>query len=251
MSAETHLAKFGITTQQAIDFINSNVLEPGEIYDTAFDYGVTTGMLSELSGYSVDVVRTYFNNTGEIWEKLDNTSILINYDLNSLESLISMNERDGLLSNDSLRNLVLPKVEDDLPTAYDPSFNWAKPYQDDDNIYDAEELGVFSLASVSATTKSVESLFYGSLINIFSRLDDAELIQINEFPNKESKEYQLLLFTVLDSPSAVSRNDTDLIALVVAEAVNTINSYWSGEDPDTGVVDYRIGILDYSLLGNL
>lgn len=251
MSAETHLAKFGVTTQQAIDFINSNVLEPEKIYDTAYDYGVTTKMLSELSGYSVDVVRAYFEDTSEIWEKLDNTSILINSDLGSLESLIATNERDGLLSNASLRNLVLPKVEHSLPTAYEPSFNWAKSYQDDDNIYDEEELGVFGLASVPATTESVESLFYGSLINIFSRLDDAELIQINEFPNKESEEYQLLLFTNLNSPSVVSRNDTDLSALVVAEAVNTINNYWSGEDPDTGIVDYRTGILDYGLLGNI
>lgn len=43
----------------------------------------------------------------------------------------------------------------------------------------------------------------------------------------------------------------NLSDLVVDEAVNTINHYWLGLDPDTEVVEYRTGILDFGLLGNI
>lgn len=249
MSVETQLAKFGITTQQAKDFINSNILNPGEIFQAAKDYGITTEMLGELSGYSVDAVSGYFNSVGENSKNLDYTKILINSDLNSLESLIATNRKEGVLSNDSLRESVLLKIKDHGD--YEDFFQPVKSYQDDDGIYDADELGVSSLASVLATADSLESLFYGSLINIFSRLDDVELNQITAFPNKESGEYQSLLVVTLNSPAVVSRSDMNLSDLVVDEAVNTINHYWLGLDPDTEVVEYRTGILDFGLLGNI
>lgn len=75
MSVETQLAKFGITTQQAKDFINSNILNPGEIFQAAKDYGITTEMLGELSGYSVDAVSGYFYSVGENSKNLDYTKI--------------------------------------------------------------------------------------------------------------------------------------------------------------------------------
>ena len=249
ITVEAHLAKFGVTVQQAKDFINSNIQNPGDIFQAARDYGVTTEMLSELSGYSVDIVRTYLDATGKNSKNIDYTHILINSDLNSLESLVATNGREGLLSNTSLHELVSSKIENSLD--YKSFFQWVKSYQDDDGIYDADELGVCGLSSIPATSESLESLFYGSLINIFSRLDDAELNQLTEFPNKESEEYQSLLIADLNSPSTIPRNDTDLANLVVNEAFNTIKNYWEGVDPDTHVIDYHTGMLDFGLLGNI
>jgi len=252
MSAESHLAKFGITVQQAKDFINSNIRNPGDIFQAARDYGVTTEMLSELSGYSVEDVRGYFENSiGKNSKNLDYTNILINTALGSLESLISTNQNAGVLSNETLRKSVLSKIED--PADYADFFTFVKSYQDDDGVYDSDELGVSSLGNIPATDKSLESVFYGSLINIFSRLDDAELNQIKVFPDKESGEYQLLLVDALNSPATVLRNDADLANLVVDEAVYTISNFWQGVDPDTNppVTDYRTGLFDFGLLGNV
>lgn len=249
MSVEKHLAKFGVTVQQAKDFIKSNAQQPENIFDIAFDNGVTTEMLSELSGYSIDIVREYFDAAKLNSIKLDYTKLLINSDLNSLESLITTNVRSGLLSNTSLQELVLSKIED--PLDYEAFFEPFKDFQDDDGIYDVDELGVNNLTSIPATAESLKSIFYGSLINIYSRLDDAELNQINQFPNKESSEYQSFLLSALNSPSTISRNDTNLSTLIMNEASNIINQYWTGLDPDTGNVDYRTGIFDFSLLGNI
>ena len=60
ITVEMHLAKFGVTVQQAKDFINSNSQNPADIFQAAQVSGVTTKMLSELSGYSVDIVSGYF-----------------------------------------------------------------------------------------------------------------------------------------------------------------------------------------------
>ncbi|MBS0300138.1 MAG: hypothetical protein JSR32_09475 [Proteobacteria bacterium] len=249
MSAESHLAKFGVTVQQAKDFINANIGNPGDIFQAARDYGVTTEMLSELSGYSVDDIRGYFDSDGENSRNLDFTKILINSDLGSLESLISTNRKEGILSNDSLNESVSSKITD--PGDYKSFFQPVKSYQDDDGVYDADELGVSSLGNIPATEESLKSVFYGSLINIFSRLDDAELDQIKVFPNKESEEYQSLLINALNSPAEVSRNDENLANLVVNEAVDTIRNYWQGVDPDTNLTDYRTGLFDFGLLGNI
>ena len=45
----------------------------------------------------------------------------------------------------------------------------------------------------------------------------------------------------------------DLANLVVDETVYTISNFWIGEDPDTNppVIDYRTGLFDFGLLGNI
>ena len=178
-STENHLAKFKFTIEQAKDFIRANAPNPELIYDSAKEYGVTTEMLSDISEYPVDIVKAYFANANLnlITEELDYTKILINSNLGSLESMVATNEREGLLSNANLRNLVSRKSDtsDDYEYFFEPIY----PHQADDNIYDANELGVATLAAVPATAESLESLFYGTLINIFSRLDEAEWSQIN------------------------------------------------------------------------
>lgn len=240
-----HLAKFGVTVQQAKDFINSNSQNPADIFQAAQVSGVTTKMLSELSGYSVDIVSGYFGAIDLQSKKLDDTHILVNSDLGSLESLVTHNEKDDILSNASLHAAVIKKLQD-LNQKTDDYENFftngpTKQYQDDDGIYDADELGVCSLTTgVPATAESLESLFNGSLINIFSALDDTELNQIKEFPNKESEEYQSLLLSTLSTAPTATRSDTDLATLVVSETINISGQYWHSE---------LSGILDLSYLG--
>jgi hypothetical protein len=60
LSAASHLSGYGISVKQAYDWLMANVDNPGLIFATAKQYGVTTAMLAEIVGYSVGIVRSYF-----------------------------------------------------------------------------------------------------------------------------------------------------------------------------------------------
>lgn len=242
ISAEAHLAKFDVTVQQAIDFISANLDKPEVIYFAAFENGVTNAMLSEMTQHSTKVISDYFISAGLEPEKLDYTSMLVNFDLGELETLVDFNDNVGILSNISLRDAVRPLVN--TTQIYDLSFESVFPHiQLNDGIFDADELGVGHLTDVAATSENLESLFYGSLINIFGALDEAELKQIKEFPDDgNSEEFQMLLIEALsDKPDTVNWTDEQLVELVSSEAISVINELWSGNG--------FVGTLDFSYLG--
>lgn len=243
MSAATHLAKFGVTVEQAYDFIIANVDQPEIIFDTAEEFAVTTAMLSEITQFSTAVISNYFASFNLDTGKLDETHILINSDPDALSSLVTLNTRTGILSNESLRGFVQQALND--PAQYDAVFGPQFPFQDDDGIYDAEELGVTTLNNIPATTASIESLFYGSLINMFLRFDQTELNQIVFFPVAErrgSDDFQAFVFEALSDISLTApRPDDELAGLVVREAAILIT-----ELVDDSTI---VGVLDQSFLG--
>lgn len=240
--AESYLNSFGITVQQARDFIDLNIEHPEIIFEVAFEYGVTTAMLSEIKGYPGDIVREYFNSIDTDGRSLDGRSILVNSDLGSLEPLVNFNSKAGILSNVALKEGV--KNELPIKAFYDPTF--APEHRDiqKDGSYDAEELGVGSLGNVPATSESLESLFYGSLINIFSALDESEWSQITTLrANGSTEDYHALLLTSLStSPSSVAWSDETMAQMVKEEASYIIEKYWAPGE-------VLIGILDHSFLG--
>lgn len=61
ISAEAYLNSFGITVHQAQEFIDLNIEHPEIIYSAALEYGVTTAMLSEITGIPKDVINKYLN----------------------------------------------------------------------------------------------------------------------------------------------------------------------------------------------
>ncbi len=243
MSAAAHLAKFDVTVEHAYNFIMANVEQPGVIFNAAAEFAVTTAMLSEITQFSPEVIGNYFASFGLDTRKLDHTHILINSDPGDLGSLITFNERTGILSNESLRGFVQQSLSD--PSQYDSVFGPQFAFQADDEVYDAEELGVATLTNVSATTESIESLFYGSLINMFSRFDQIELNQIILFPAAErrnSDDFQAFVFEALsDIPLTVPIPDDELAGLVVREAAILITELLE----DSTIV----GVLDQSFLG--
>ncbi|MCB1984290.1 MAG: hypothetical protein H6936_16345 [Burkholderiales bacterium] len=241
ISAEEHLAKLGLTVQQAFDFIAANVDKPEVIYSAAFDAGVTNSMLNEITNISTSTINDYFSAADLPFQKLDYTSMLINFDLGILETLVDFNNNTGILSNSALRETVKPLVVD----LYDDSFESVIPYlQPNDGVYDSDELGVGHLTNVPATSDNLESLFYGSLINIFKTLDQTELNQIQEFQNNDAnqEDFQALLIESLsDAPENFTWSDEQLADLVSSEAAHVITTLWSGIEP--------VGILDPSYLG--
>lgn len=69
--AELHLASLGVTVQQAKDFIFANVNNPELIFDVALQFNVTTLMLSQITGFSTNVISEFFASFGLDTAKLD------------------------------------------------------------------------------------------------------------------------------------------------------------------------------------
>ena len=61
LSASAHLAQFGFTTKQANDWIIANIGSPKTIIDVCQQVGITRTMLSEITGYGVDLITSFFN----------------------------------------------------------------------------------------------------------------------------------------------------------------------------------------------
>lgn len=246
ISAEEHLAKLKFTTQQALNFIVANVDQPDVIYTAARDSGVTNAMLSEITNVSGNIIHNYFAQAGKDSAVLDYTSMLINFDLGSLADLVDFNNHSGVLSNLSLHDAVSPLLVEPfaLPFTFIPTY----PFYLDDGIYDAEELGVGHLCEVPAMDERIESLFYGTLINVFETIDKTELDQIKAFPEDgDFAEFQSLLRDVLnDTPETVAWSDEELADLVVEEAVETVNKLFNFVGDE---ISDLVGVLDHSLLG--
>jgi len=241
ISAEAHLNKLGITEQQALNLIVEYLDRPDVIYTAARQNGITNAMLSEITQVPIDTITQYFAIAGFDSIELDYTSLLINFDLGDFEDLVGFNENSGVLSNAALSEAVRPLLN--TPVTYDFTFSPIYDHiQPIDGIYDAEELGVGHLSDVPATDESVESLFYGSLINMFSVLDTTELNEIKTFPKDTDPDgFQALLTDTLEDNSIpVERTDQQLFDLVTNEAADIIDLFWEND---------FVGVLDHSYLG--
>jgi hypothetical protein len=268
MSTESILNKQGVTIQGAKDFIESNVKlnQPEIIFTAALDHAVTTSMLNEITGYSIDEINTYFleyfksigiddHDSFKRISELNEIGKLVNSDsdLEDLKDLIALNNYSkGVLSTSSLQGKVKPLINSDVSEEFDTDF-FAPIYsfqQKTGYVYDPEELGVKGLNNIAATTEITASIFYGTLINVFSRLDNSELDQINKFSGDQNSEaYRTFLHTSLTSISITPRTNEELANLVVTEAVRIVQA----SDiflPDHGIhILDNIGILDHSFLG--
>lgn len=178
MSAESHLASLGITIQQANDFILSHIDEPLNIFNTAKQFNVTTSMLSEITGFSINDIREYFASFGLDTTELNTERLLLSSDLLPLANFLAFNDDSGGLSTATLREGVIAATNsDDYLTFFDPSSFQGS----EDGVFTPEELGTAHLGNVPATTETLESLFYGTFISTSRDIDTQELQQIDVF----------------------------------------------------------------------
>ena len=254
MLAASHLAKLGVTVPQALNFLVANVEQPDTIFNVASQYAITTQMLGEITNLSPSIISDYFADSGLDSSELDDTSILVNADLGTFNEFVSFNKNDEAyaddvdniseaLSTESLRGFVQPLLND--PASYDSVFGPQFPFQANDSVYDAEELGIDLGVEVPAMNESIESLFYGSLINMFSAFDQTELTPIVQFPvlNRNSEDFKTFVSEAFaDVPETVPWPDDVMVRLVVNEAVILINDL-AAEDSSI------VGVLDQSFLG--
>lgn len=96
----------------------------------------------------------------------------------TLISLAVLNNNSGILSTQSLRDSIVAQTG---VTAYNNLFDPTGFPGFEDGTFSAEELGVLALGNLPATQATIESLFYGTIINAYKRIDVAEVNEMVAF----------------------------------------------------------------------
>ncbi|MFM8610863.1 MAG: hypothetical protein ACKOCJ_10435 [Burkholderiaceae bacterium] len=144
-------------------------------------------------------------------------------ELVSLASLVTPNARTDDLSNASLREAALAKG---VTTAqYDALFSPAGLDENKDGTLQGSELGLPSLPAIPATAASLESLVYGTLLNLIERVDASEARALDDFEGDDSlanPAFAVLLASVFDDaanpPVLQGPALRDALATAVAQA---------------------------------
>jgi|CXWL01.1.fsa_nt_gi hypothetical protein len=229
---------YNIDQKTAMDFIMANINNPTVIFNTASDYGITNQHLSHITGYSTDTIRNYFESFNLDSEWLDEVKILFNSELGNLSYLVNFNNRTGSLSTSSLREQVKASLDDSAD--YDFFFESVYDYQEADGLYTPDETGISHLGNIQATHENLESIFYGTLINILNALDIEELKEISEFPEPplgNLDDFIVLVSEALSDTPATPYPDSFLQTNTVSDAVKLIEDYWSPDSTTIGILD--------------
>ncbi|WP_372835442.1 hypothetical protein [Pontibacterium sp.] len=252
MSASTHLAQFGVTVEQARSFILNNIASPSVIFDTASNYGVTNEMLAEIyGGVTRDDVVGFFNSVGIDSSILDSVTppdtdsiTLLSDDLNALYDLVTLNNYTGELSTLSIRaDVIAITGEQAYFDAFDPSSYLGAG----DGIFSEADLGVPGLGDLPATAETLESIFYGTLINALKAVDAQEVVELNSFLSANSdalnagdtavtNQYVAMVLDIYIDPAVVPVfPDADIadVAVIAGNALVTL----TGQSSDVSVLD--------------
>lgn len=184
MTATQLLAQYGVTLQQARDFVNANLNSPGVVFSTCKQYGITTSMLGEIAGgYTSAQVTAFFSSHGINASALDPststaTSQFVPSNLSGLTSLLSLDTYSGALSLASLRAQVVAATNS---TDYNRTFSPTNYPGSEDGTFSAADLGVSHLGSLPATTETMESLFFGTMIKALKAIDIQEVTELQNF----------------------------------------------------------------------
>lgn len=207
MTTRSYLSSLGVTMNQAHDFIKANINNPGNIYKVATQYGIDSQMLADIMsidypGLSASGVESFFQSQGfngaALHSKMaDNTSnvTLFSSEFKTLSALFGLNTHSGALSNESLRASVMKVTGSD---AYLYAFAPINFEGAEDGVFTGKELGVSSFSSMAATWQNVESVFYGTVINLLESIDQSEIQGLEDF--------------VAQNESAIYANDPNALA---------------------------------------
>lgn len=178
MSAQAHLARYGVTLEQARDFIFQNLGSPDVIYNACLAYGVTNDMLAEMVGGGVTAhdVRSFWASRGFDASLLDDhNDALPPYEIVIYQTLITSNaDSTGILTTAALRERVIAQTSVD---AYWRAFS-PDAADDEDALIILDETIIPRLAEVPHTPEGVEDYFYGTIVKPLKNLgwDDQEEI---------------------------------------------------------------------------
>ena len=185
MTAAELLAQYGVTVEEAREWIMAHIDSPETIYSTAQSFGVTSEHLAELvdpyfPGVTAGEVEAWFSSQGFDGSALESyvaeLQSLVSEDMADLVgAIIHLNDETGDLSTASLRaDVVALTGQSDYDTFFDVTIY--DGYED--GWFSASEIGILGLESFEATDENLESLYYGTLIHAFKAIDQQEIIEL-------------------------------------------------------------------------
>lgn len=107
----------------------------------------------------------------------DGSASAISDDFLGLESLVTLNTNTGILSTASLRAAIVAQTGQ---AAYDYAFDPAT-YDNGDGTLTASELGLTQFANLPATEETIESLYFGTMIEALQSIDGDEVLELNTY----------------------------------------------------------------------
>lgn len=180
MSTSSYLANFGVTIEQAREYVLANMHDPHAIVATARHYGITNDMLGEIAGgYSAAEVRGYLAGFHIDAAPLEAESLFPS-DMLAFSGVMGLNTETGDLSTASLRAQVIAQTGE---AAYNAAFDPNHYAGGLDGVFSAADLGVSSLGDLPATAQTLESLFYGTIVRLAGTLDMQEAMDVATFVN--------------------------------------------------------------------
>lgn len=193
------LADYGVTMNQAREYLFAHVDNPQHIYQFAQQYQLSNAMLGEITGYSEADVAAFFRAAGI---PDDDEPIVLPFLPEELAGiaaeiaplLVAENTSTGALSNDVLRSSIVSS----LGISEEAYLEALNPYNlleldptgtIDDSLFDPavlDQLGLGAFASLPPTGETIESLLFGTVINVVNHIDEGEIAMLNLFMQQNS-----------------------------------------------------------------
>lgn len=237
---------FGVSMAQAREFIMSRVSDPAYVYSMAKQFGVTSEMLGEITGFASADVEGFFTAHG-----LDGiglravasgagSPLLVVNNLDIPDGIIRMNGYTGALSNESLRMAIVAQTGQ---AAYDAAFSPAPFDSNRDGILSPSELGTSVLGSLPATVAAMESIFFGTVVTALKALDETELANLGSFAQAHAADIEAgnaaameqlfsMMLTDMATPAVVpalpDSTVAEAIVWPVAEIINMVGTTADG-----------------------
>lgn len=208
MSASTILSKYNVTIPYAREWIMQNVSTPRNIFDVAKEFGLSNTDLAEIvgGGFSAHDVRDFFSSNGIESYPLDSAPISFPQPSRSVPRNTSIIDRDaaqqpqirdllkfntnetGALSSEALAREVISRVGMDR---YVDTFGPQRYLGAQDGIFSSADLGGISSLNGSTTTpatiENIQELFFGTVLEGFSKFDKAEFTALKQFTRDNYK----------------------------------------------------------------
>ncbi|MES2787969.1 MAG: hypothetical protein V4684_21050 [Pseudomonadota bacterium] len=198
-----------------------------------------------LSVGGVMATGAIIDNDGAVVEPPDEDGGILPDNLMDLVSLLQLNSRSGVLSNASLKAAVVAQTGE---ANYLATFTPDGVDGGEDGTWTTDELGFTHLGNLPATVATIESLFYGTWLHIFTSIDQGEATQLSDFATQnqaglESGDaatfelYADLILAAMADPAPPLVSDAMLAQyLLVPVIVEMVGQVASGTDLD--IFDY-------------
>lgn len=237
-TASSTLAQHGWTMAQAAQWIQAHLSDPAQIQSTMTGMGLDYTMLSEVAaqlqpGITPSHIQQFFQASipqpqpgpQEPWE---GDGVFPS----ELLGVVDLNQSTGILSNANLRSIA--QQHGVSAERYDQLFSPRDIDLNGDGTLSTSELGFGTLGNLPATSDTMASLLYGTMINIYHALDMQEITSIGNFVNTHGADIaynpnspyvaqlESMMFNALATPAATPLLSDAQIADVIGLSIATI-----------------------------